>query len=69
MPKTSIEKKGTDLFSTDFDYPEEIAPLVRYMPLPERAEGSEERLFENWRTFLSNYKSILSQADIAKGDK
>lgn len=43
----------------DFDYPEEVAPLVRYMPLPEGVEGSEERLFENWKTFISDYTSIL----------
>ncbi|MBN3862001.1 DUF2247 family protein [Pseudomonas frederiksbergensis] len=45
----------------DFDYPEEIAPLVRYMPPPEGVEGSEERLFENWKTALSVYKDFFEQ--------
>jgi hypothetical protein len=47
----------------DFDYPEEIAPLVRYMPLPEGIEGSEDLLFQNWRAALSNYESMFSQQD------
>jgi hypothetical protein len=47
----------------DFDYPEEIAPLVRYMPLPEGVEGSEDLLLQNWRTALSNYESVFSQQD------
>ncbi|QAY85587.1 DUF2247 family protein [Pseudomonas arsenicoxydans] len=45
----------------DFDYPEEIAPLVRYMPLPEGVEGCEELLLQNWRMALSNYKSMFHQ--------
>lgn len=45
----------------DFDYPEEIAPLVRYMPPPEGVEGSEERLFENWKIALSAYKAFFEQ--------
>lgn len=53
----------------DFDYPEEIAPLVRYMPSPEGVEGSEELLFENWRAALSDYKSMFAQQDrIHNGD-
>lgn len=53
----------------DFDYPEEIAPLARYMPSPEGVEGSEELLFENWKAALSDYKSMFSQQDrIHNGD-
>jgi hypothetical protein len=47
----------------DFDYPEEISPLVRYMPLPEGVEGSEDLLLQNWRTALSNYESVFSHQD------
>ncbi|WP_460146511.1 DUF2247 family protein [Pseudomonas sp. S2_A02] len=49
-----------DLYA-DFDYPEEIAPLVRYMSPPEGVEGSEERLFENWKIALSAYKASFEQ--------
>ncbi|VVN85795.1 hypothetical protein PS718_01480 [Pseudomonas fluorescens] len=49
-----------ELYS-DFDYPEEIAPLVRYMPLPDGVEGSENRLYENWKTALSDYKELFSK--------
>lgn len=48
----------------DFDYPEEIASLVSYMPAPEGVEGvegSEERLFENWKMTLSAYKDLFEQ--------
>ena len=45
----------------DFDYPEEIIPLVRYMPPPEGVEGSEERLFENWKIALSAYKASFEK--------
>ena len=45
----------------DFDYPEEISPLVRYMPPPEGVEGSEDRLFENWKIALSAYKAFFDQ--------
>lgn len=45
----------------NFDYPEKIASLVRYMPAPEGVEGSEERLFENWKITLSAYKDFFEQ--------
>jgi hypothetical protein len=45
----------------DFNYPEKIASLVRHMPPPEGVEGSEERLFENWKIALSAYKNSFEQ--------
>ncbi|MGU9852653.1 DUF2247 family protein [Pseudomonas koreensis] len=53
-PFESIEELYADL-----DYPEEIAPIVRYMPLPEGVVGSEEQLYENWKTILSNYEDYF----------
>lgn len=53
-PFESIEKLYADL-----GYPEEISPLIRYMPLPEGAVGSEELLYDNWKTILSNYEDYF----------
>jgi hypothetical protein len=43
----------------DFGYPEEIAPLIRYMPLPEGEVGSEDRLLKNWEAATANYEIEL----------
>jgi len=47
---------------TDFDYPEEIAHLIRYMPNAEPDLGSKEanlaRLFTRWAAFISNCRQI-----------
>jgi len=43
-----------------FDYPEEMSPLVRYMPASEGIEGSEGQLFKNWEKVLSDYDSFFS---------
>ncbi len=53
-PLESIEELYADL-----DYPEEIASIIRYMPLPEGAAGSEELLYDNWKTILSNYEDYF----------
>ena len=45
---------------SDFDYPEEISPLTRYMPASEGIEGSEDQLFKNWEKALSDYNSFFS---------
>ncbi|HET6249110.1 MAG TPA: DUF2247 family protein [Tepidisphaeraceae bacterium] len=41
----------------DFDYPAEIAPLVRYMPSHEPSLGSikenEERIFSRWHQYIT----------------
>lgn len=39
----------------EFQYPEEIAPIVRYTPLEEGKIGSEKHLFENWENIISDY--------------
>ncbi|HVZ38834.1 MAG TPA: DUF2247 family protein [Candidatus Kapabacteria bacterium] len=40
----------------DFDYPEEVAPFVRYMPMvgPDLGsrEANEERMVGNWKAYL-----------------
>jgi len=45
---------------SDFDYPEELSPLIRYMPASEGIEGSEDQLFKNWEKALSDYNSFFS---------
>jgi len=45
---------------SDFDYPEELSPLIRYMPASEGIEGSEDQLFKNWEKVLSDYNSFFS---------
>jgi hypothetical protein len=53
-----------ELYS-DFDYPEKIAPIVRYMPPPDGIEGSEELLFKNWKNILSNYEVFFESRNRA----
>ncbi|MFJ2485638.1 DUF2247 family protein [Pseudomonas sp. NPDC087639] len=50
----------TEELYADFDYPGEISPIVRYMPIPDGVEGSEERLYENWRLAILEYKALFS---------
>ncbi len=42
---------------SDFDYPKEIAPFVRYMPMdgPDlgNREQNEARMFDRWKTYLN----------------
>jgi hypothetical protein len=42
---------------SDFDYPKEVAPFVRYMPMdgPDlgNREQNEARLFDRWNTYLN----------------
>lgn len=48
---------------TDFDYPQEIAHLIRYMPNAEPDLGSKEanlaRLFTRWGAFISKCRQTL----------
>lgn len=53
-----------ELYS-DFDYPEKIASIVRYMPPPDGTGGSEELLFKNWKRILSNYEKFFESRDRA----
>ena len=45
----------------DFDYPEQIASFVRYMPMQGPDLGSrlanERRLFERWKAFVENWRT------------
>ncbi|WP_434559246.1 DUF2247 family protein [Pseudomonas sp. Z4-20] len=49
----------------EFDYPEEVAPIIRYMPLADGAEGCEELLFNNWKNILSSYETRLEACNRA----
>lgn len=48
---------------SDFDYPQELATFVRYMPMDGPDLGSKEaneaRLYENWKTYLDQMSEFL----------
>lgn len=46
---------------SDFDYPEGIAPIVRYAPLPSGEVGGDEYLYENWLKIVSLYRKKLEE--------
>ena len=50
----------------DFDYPESISGLVRYMPsdMPDLGspEANEERLMKRWESFLADERSRLDES-------
>ena len=52
---------------SDFDYPPEIAPFVRYMPMDgpdlESLEQNEARLYERWKAFLDKASQLFGRAD------
>jgi hypothetical protein len=52
--------KGRAFPLADLGYPEELSPIVRYMPLPEGGAGSEERLYANWKSVISAYEELFS---------
>ncbi|MCU0122213.1 DUF2247 family protein [Pseudomonas sp. B2M1-30] len=54
-----------DLYA-EFDYPEEISSIVRYMPPPEGVDGSEVRIYENWKNIISNHNAILAINEITE---
>lgn len=43
----------------DFDYPEDVATIVRYQLLPEGEVGGDEYLYNNWQRLISLYKQRL----------
>ena len=49
----------------DFDYPKEIAPFVRYMPMdgPDlgNREQNEARMFERWKSYLEQAAERFAQ--------
>ncbi len=53
-----------EIIYADFDYPEEIAGFVRYMPVSDPVLGSlelnRERLFNKWKDYLEKQKSRYS---------
>ncbi len=49
----------------DLDYPEQVAPLIRYTPMVEPNLGSKElneaRLIDRWRVYLDDERAYFSQ--------
>lgn len=43
----------------DFDYPESIAPIVRYMPAADPSLEGEDQLFKNWSNMLESSREEL----------
>ncbi|KXF76501.1 hypothetical protein ATN84_25685 [Paramesorhizobium deserti] len=44
----------------DFDYPEEVAPFVRYMPVADGEAVGEKALMEKWAAMLTSFKKKLA---------
>jgi hypothetical protein len=57
----------------DFDYPPQIARLVRYMPMdgPDLGsrEANERRMFERWREYLETELAALRRSQRTEGDR
>lgn len=43
----------------DFDYPESVAPIVRYMPAADPSLEGEDQLLRNWSNILDSYRREL----------
>ncbi|HIQ51678.1 MAG TPA: DUF2247 family protein, partial [Pseudomonas pachastrellae] len=43
----------------DFDYPESVAPIVRYMPAADPSVAGENQLFKNWSNMLESSRREL----------
>lgn len=43
----------------DFDYPESIASIVRYMPAIDPSLEGENQLFKNWSDILESFRQEL----------
>jgi len=48
----------------EFDYPERMAPIIRYMPSQSNYAGGQEELMENWRSLLE----AVAESFVARGD-
>lgn len=44
----------------EFDYPECMAPMIRYMPSERDADGGDVKLMENWRRLLIRCAETLT---------
>jgi len=59
--------EAVEMIYADFDYPEEVAPFVRYMPVADgydpgahSAEANEARLLAKWRNYLNTKARIFA---------
>jgi hypothetical protein len=50
-----------EILYSDFNYPEELAPLIRYMPPSDGTEGSKDYLLKNWKAALSQYEQLFAE--------
>lgn len=50
-----------EVLYADFEYPEDIAPIVRYMPLPNGEIGGEDYMYKNWEKIIALYKKRLEE--------
>ena len=48
-----------DEICADFEYPEELSTLIKYMPTTESSATSEDQLVHNWEDFLSSYEQDI----------
>lgn len=50
-----------EIYAT-FDYPDEIAPFVRYMPAPDPTRAGETYMLEAWRNYLDRKHALFGQS-------
>ncbi len=50
-----------EVIYADFEYPQDIASMVRYMPLPNGEIGGDDYLYKNWEKIISLYKKRLEE--------
>ncbi|NID06719.1 DUF2247 family protein [Luteibacter jiangsuensis] len=48
-----------ELLYADFDYPECMASIIRYMPPKQPGRGGKTELLENWRVLLEDCRTRL----------
>ena len=55
-----------EMLYADFDYPDEIQGLVRFMPTAPGEDASLEALEQRWRVFVDRLSAEYQQRDLAR---
>jgi hypothetical protein len=50
-----------ELLYADFDYPPDVAPFVRYMPLGPGEKAGERAMFRRWAEYLERERAVLAR--------
>jgi hypothetical protein len=57
-----------EMLYTDFDYPDEIQGLVRFMPNAPGEDPGIEAIKQRWRAFIDRLSAEYRQRDLASND-